>query len=50
MLFVFGNFMICSSVSIAKAISNNPVRNLRFKCVTIEGDIYDTQGILSGGY
>lgn len=23
---------------------------MRFRCVTVEGDIFDTQGLLSGGY
>ncbi|EGR27336.1 structural maintenance of chromosomes 2, putative [Ichthyophthirius multifiliis] len=50
MLFVFGNFMVCSNQAIAKAICFNKNVRLRIKCVSLEGDILDPSGTLSGGY
>lgn len=50
MIFVFGNFIVCSSQNIAKAISFHRNVRLRMKCVTLEGDIMDPSGTLQGGY
>lgn len=41
MLFVFGNFVICSNQNIAKAIAFHKNVRMRMKCVTLEGDILD---------
>lgn len=49
-LFGMGGFIVCSSNEIAKRIAFNPNRNLRIKCVTLEGDIIDPAGTLTGGY
>lgn len=50
MMFVFGNFVICSNSQVAKAIAFHRNVRMRVKCVTIEGDIIDPQGTLQGGY
>ena len=50
MLFVFGNFIVCSNSNVAKAIAFHKNIRMRMKCVTLEGDILDPQGTLSGGY
>jgi len=47
MLFVFGCTFICSDAATAKAVTFNP--SILTKSVTLEGDIYDPQGSLSGG-
>lgn len=49
MEFVFSNFMIVSSPDVAKAIVKGPIPS-RIKCVTLDGDIHDPSGILTGGY
>lgn len=48
--FVFGSFFIASSSEIAKKIAYNTDRSLSIKCVTVEGDILDPSGTLTGGY
>ena len=47
MLFVFGNTFICSDSATAKAVTFNP--SILTKSVTLEGDVYDPSGSLSGG-
>jgi len=47
MLFVFGSTFICSDAATAKAVTFNP--SILTKSVTLEGDVYDPQGSLSGG-
>ncbi len=42
--------MICSSQEIAKRISGHRDFKLRFKCITLDGDIFDPSGTLSGGF
>jgi structural maintenance of chromosome 2 len=49
-MFGLGGFVVCSSADIAKRIAFNPNRNLRVKCVTLDGDIIDPAGTLTGGY
>jgi chromosome segregation ATPase len=44
----FGNFIVCSSPEIAKEIALGPDRRLQCRCVTYDGDIYDS-GTLTGG-
>lgn len=47
MLFVFGSTFICSDASTAKKVTFDP--NIRTKSVTLDGDVYDPSGSLSGG-
>uniref|UniRef100_A0A6P7FG53 Structural maintenance of chromosomes protein n=2 Tax=Diabrotica virgifera virgifera TaxID=50390 RepID=A0A6P7FG53_DIAVI len=47
MEFVFGNVFICTDLSIAKEIAFHD--KIRKKCVTLDGDVADPSGILSGG-
>lgn len=49
-MFVFGGFLITSSSEIAKRIAYNNDRSMCMKCVTLEGDILDPSGTLTGGY
>jgi structural maintenance of chromosome 2 len=41
--------MICSSDEIAKQICFNQ-SGPKIKCVTLDGDVYDPSGLLTGGY
>nr|OQO32078.1 hypothetical protein B0A51_00616 [Rachicladosporium sp. CCFEE 5018] len=47
MEFVFGNTLICADASTAKKVTFDPA--VRLKSVTLEGDVYDPSGTLSGG-
>lgn len=47
MEYVFGNTLICADAESAKRVAFDP--NVRVKTVTLEGDIYDPMGTLSGG-
>lgn len=47
MAFVFGDTFICADKQSAQAVTFN--RNIGVKSVTIEGDVYDPSGTLSGG-
>lgn len=47
MSYVFGSAFICKDKETAKAITFNP--SIGVKSVTLEGDIYDPGGTLSGG-
>lgn len=47
MEFVFGNTLVCHDSSTAKAVTFD--NNVRMKSVTLEGDVYDPAGTLSGG-
>jgi chromosome segregation ATPase len=49
-MFGLGGFVVCSTADIAKRIAFNPNRNLRVKCVTLDGDIIDPAGTLTGGF
>lgn len=44
---VFGNFVICPNMQVATAIADE--RNLRLKAVTLDGDVCDPQGTMTGG-
>jgi structural maintenance of chromosome 2 len=47
MEYVFGSTFICDDAETAKLVTfNNAVR---MRCVTVEGDVYDPSGTLSGG-
>lgn len=47
MAYVFGDTFICSDKQAAQAVTFN--RNIGVKSVTLEGDVYDPSGTLSGG-
>jgi structural maintenance of chromosome 2 len=46
MRFVFGNILVCNTSQIAEEIAFGKIK---VKCVNLEGDVYDPNGILSGG-
>ncbi|XP_076168763.1 structural maintenance of chromosomes 2 [Ptiloglossa arizonensis] len=47
MIWIFGQILICKDIEIAKKIAFH--ENIKKKCVTLEGDVVDPAGILSGG-
>ena len=47
MEYVFGSTLICDDSSTAKSVTFDP--SVRMKSVTLEGDVYDPAGTLSGG-
>lgn len=47
MEYVFGNTLICPDAETAKAVTFHD--QIRMKSVTLEGDVYDPSGTLSGG-
>ncbi|XP_016912074.1 structural maintenance of chromosomes protein 2 [Apis cerana] len=47
MTWIFGQIFICKDIEIAKKIAFHD--NIMKKCVTLEGDVVDPAGILSGG-
>lgn len=47
MEFVFGSTLICADAETAKRVTFDP--SVRMKSVTVEGDVYDPSGTLSGG-
>lgn len=47
MNYVFGSTLVCEDAETAKRVTFDP--NVRMKSVTLEGDVYDPSGTLSGG-
>ena len=47
MEYVFGNTLVCADAETAKRVTFDPA--VRMKSVTLEGDVYDPSGTLSGG-
>lgn len=47
MEYVFGSTFICDDATAAKSVTFNP--SVRMKSVTLDGDVYDPSGTLSGG-
>lgn len=47
MQYVFGSTLICADSDSARAVAFNP--SIRVTTVTLEGDVYDPNGTLSGG-
>lgn len=47
MEYVFGSTLICADADTAKRVTFDPA--VRMKSVTLEGDVYDPAGTLSGG-
>ncbi|KAI9892486.1 MAG: Structural maintenance of chromosomes protein 2 [Vezdaea aestivalis] len=45
--YVFGSTLICNDADTAKRVTFDP--SVRMKSVTLEGDVYDPSGTLSGG-
>lgn len=45
--YVFGSTLICEDAETAKRVTFDPA--VRMKSVTLEGDVYDPSGTLSGG-
>ncbi|KAL5991400.1 Structural maintenance of chromosomes protein 2-1 [Asimina triloba] len=47
MAYVFGSTFVCRSIDAAKQVAFN--RDIRTPSVTLEGDIFDPSGLLTGG-
>lgn len=47
MEYVFGSTLVCQDAETAKKVTFDPA--VRMKSVTLEGDVYDPAGTLSGG-
>jgi structural maintenance of chromosome 2 len=47
MEYVFGNTLVCDDAETAKKVTFDP--SVRMKSVTLQGDVYDPSGTLSGG-
>lgn len=47
MEYIFGNTLVCADATTAKKVTFDP--SVRLKSVTVEGDVYDPSGTLSGG-
>lgn len=47
MSYVFGSTFICNDAETAKLVTFHP--SIRTRSVTLDGDVYDPQGSLSGG-
>lgn len=47
MEFIFGRVFVARNMEIAKVIAFD--ERIRHKCVTLEGDVFDPAGVLSGG-
>ncbi|KAF0991973.1 hypothetical protein HZS_1498, partial [Henneguya salminicola] len=45
--FVFGNTLICSSANEAKKLAYD--KNVKCRCVTLDGDVFESTGTLTGG-
>ena len=45
--YVFGSTLVCEDAETAKRVTFDPA--VRMKSVTLEGDVYDPSGTLSGG-
>ncbi|XP_041969024.1 structural maintenance of chromosomes protein 2 [Aricia agestis] len=47
MAWVLGGTLVCSDLSVAKRVTFHP--QVRTRCVTLDGDVFDPAGTLSGG-
>ena len=47
MEFIFGTSLICKNADLAKKVTFHP--KIRTKSITMDGDVYDPEGTLSGG-
>lgn len=44
---IFGSYYICRDMNVAKQVTYNP--QIRTRTVTLDGDVLDPEGTLSGG-
>lgn len=47
MEWVFGDSFICTNLSICQKVAFHP--KIQKRCVTLDGDVVDPRGVLSGG-
>ena len=47
MEWIFGNIFICKDMNVAKQVAYH--NNIMRKCITLQGDVFDPSGVLSGG-
>ncbi|XP_014226654.1 structural maintenance of chromosomes protein 2 [Trichogramma pretiosum] len=47
MEWIFGNVFICKDMNAAKQVAYH--NNIMKKCITLQGDVFDPSGVLSGG-
>ena len=47
MQFIFGTSLICKDAETAKKVTFHP--KVRARCITLDGDVYEPEGTLSGG-
>ncbi|XP_014219096.1 structural maintenance of chromosomes protein 2 [Copidosoma floridanum] len=47
MEWIFGNVFICKDMNVAKQVAYH--NNIMKKCITLQGDVFDPSGVLSGG-
>ncbi|XP_039757751.1 structural maintenance of chromosomes protein 2 [Pararge aegeria] len=47
MQYIFGGALVCSDLDVAKRVTYHPA--VRCRCVTLDGDVFDPSGVLSGG-
>ena len=47
MEYVFGSTFVCADAETAKLVTFDPA--VRMRCVTVDGDVYDPSGTMSGG-
>ena len=47
MKFWFGDVFICEDNETAKKVAYDP--RVRMRCVTLDGDVYSPNGVLTGG-
>ncbi|KAG5487045.1 hypothetical protein LSCM1_07715 [Leishmania martiniquensis] len=45
--FVFGSFLVCSSLGLAQELAYNP--SIKTKAVTVEGEVAEPNGLMTGG-
>ncbi len=48
MKYIFGKVIVCEDTETAKKLAFDPY--VKMKTVTLDGDIYDPNGVLEGGY
>ena len=44
---VFGNFLVCSSIRVARRVADD--NNCKMKAVTVDGDVVEPSGLMTGG-
>lgn len=47
MEYVFGNTFVCKDLNVAKKVAFHP--KIMKRCVTLDGDVVEPAGVLSGG-